>query len=354
LAGGKFVFAIITQRPVTTGDHYAARVVKGMIVIAPSNAPQIAIPKPPPTSAPPQHDWIDQRILDLVHESQPVKLWPVLNRVSEQLSPRSRAEGREVRLRLWQKVRRLIGLGLIFRVGRNSIATVKPTTKPASSRVRRRRRTVTESTTATAVSTVIPPSPSELAYREVPFDSQLIVESPPTITPVKEAGENKSASTPELVTNAARALAKLPRRPKRIWSGFIGSTRSFCGMPILLSTGEPMFVFGVLRGRVVYSRESGVLTDSIDGAGIHWGVVPAEHVKIVRNPNAILLGRRKRGTHERPSLLKIAASRRNASMPARRGRRGRPPRYQVSAPEIAPGQKESHELLQLRSLASSP
>jgi len=120
------------------------------IFVAPESPLQTSKPTLPPPSLPirPVLDWIDQRILDLVRECEPVKLWHVLNLVAEERSPRSRAEGRELRMKLWHKVRRLIGLGLVFRVGRNSVATVKPLAKPATRRVCCRKRTVTESTSA--------------------------------------------------------------------------------------------------------------------------------------------------------------------------------------------------------------
>jgi len=86
----------------------------GVIIIGPATPSQIAAPKPQPAPVPPQLDWIDQRILDLVHECEPVKLWAILNLVSHQLSPRNRDEGREVRMKLWHKVRRLIGPWLAF------------------------------------------------------------------------------------------------------------------------------------------------------------------------------------------------------------------------------------------------
>jgi hypothetical protein len=126
------------------------------------------------------------------------------------------------------------------------------------------------------------------------------------------------------VSLAAKSLASLPRRPKRIWSGWIGPTRSYCGMPIRLPTGQSVFAFGALRGRVVWSRQPGDLTESIDGAGVHWGVVRASEVEVVRNPHAVLLGQMKAGTRERPSPSKAATARRNGAKPARRGPRGRP------------------------------
>lgn len=322
------------------------------ILLAPESAPQIPKPTPQPPPTPPILDWIDQRILDLVRECQPVKLWPILNLVAEDLSPRSRAEGREVRMKLWHKVRRLIGLGLIFRVGRNSVATVKPKAKPPTRRVRCRKRTVTQSTTARAVSENIRPNLQEAAHHNLPSGPQVVIENRPAITPGKKEDGCESVPAPELVTNAARALAALPRRPARRWSGWIGPVRSYRDMPILLPKGRPAWVFGAQRNKVIVTLDKGRLLGTLT-PGQRWGVLPSTAIRFVKNENAIVLGSRKRGTRERPSALKAAADRRNGSIPARR-RRGRPPRHQVSPPGNAPDQTEPHEPLQLRSLASSP
>ena len=150
--------------------------------------------------------------------------------------------------------------------------------------------------------------------------NEVVVGNPGTLAC---APETKNAVSE--VSVAATALARRPRMRKK-WSGWIGSTRSYCGMPIRLSTGEEVFAFGALRGRVVWSRQPGVLADRIHAVGVDWGVVPASAVEIVRNPHAVLLGRLKAGTAERRSALKAASSRRNGAMPTRRGRRGRPPR----------------------------
>src|SRR5437016_873256 len=90
-------------------------------IIAPPAA--LAVSKPAPAAAtPPRLDWLDQHIIDLVRESEPVKLWQVLNVTAAEMCPRSRAEGRKLRLILWSKLRSLVRLGLVFRVGLNSVA----------------------------------------------------------------------------------------------------------------------------------------------------------------------------------------------------------------------------------------
>ena len=97
------------------------------------------------------------------------------------------------------------------------------------------------------------------------------------------------------------------------------------GMPIRLPTGEAVFAFGALRGRVIWSREPGVLTGSIDGAGVHWGVLPAEKVLVVKNEHAVRLGQLKSGKVERKSEAKSTAARLNGTRPCKDGkRRGRP------------------------------
>lgn len=97
-------------------------------------------------------------------------------------------------------------------------------------------------------------------------------------------------------------------------------------MPIQLLTGKRVFVFGCLRGKVVYSCEPGVLPKGIDGAGTLWGVASADEVQIIKNEAAQLLGRSKAGKSEVKSDTKAKAARINGAMPPRFGSRprGRP------------------------------
>jgi hypothetical protein len=150
--------------------------------------------------------------------------------------------------------------------------------------------------------------------------------------------ETESAPSPAEVSLAASALARLPRRPKRRWSGWIGPARSYRGMPIKLASGKQVFAFGCLRGRTVWSTLPDVLNFSVAGVGVDWGVVPASAVQVVRNPHAVFLGRLKAGTTERRSELKIASARANGLQPPRAGRRrGRPRGHQTSSWSSSPG-----------------
>jgi len=80
-------------------------------------------------------------------------------------------------------------------------------------------------------------------------------------------------------------------------------------MPIKLTSGEQVFVFGCLRGRTVWSTLPDLLNFNVAGVGVDWGVVTASSVETIRNPHAALLGRMKGGAVERRSELKAATAR---------------------------------------------
>jgi len=130
---------------------------------------------------------------------------------------------------------------------------------------------------------------------------------------------------PTALTAAARALAKRPRRVKRKWSGFVQGKRVWRNREIELSDGRRAYIYGVVRGRVGWSLHPiGIPKD--DDTLENWGLAHESAVRLVRNPHAQLLGRRKAGIRERPSAAKAAAARVNGQMPPRPGSRprGRP------------------------------
>ena len=127
------------------------------------------------------------------------------------------------------------------------------------------------------------------------------------------------------LTAAARALAKRPRRVKRKWSGFAQGERVWRNREIELPDGRRAFIYGALRGKVGWSLHPIGMPMDNDHLG-NWGVSPQHAVRLVRNPNAQMLGRRKAGIRERPSAAKAEAARVNGQMPPRPGSRprGRP------------------------------
>jgi hypothetical protein len=176
-------------------------------------------------------------------------------------------------------------------------------------------------------------------------------ETPPT------GPETESAPAPELVSAAARQLARLPRRPKRRWSGWIGDVRSHRDMPILLPNGRRAWVFGAQRNKVVFTFDKGRLLATLTPAQ-RWGVLPADQVQVIKNESAVLLGRLKRGVIEVKSEAKAASARHNGRQPPKPGSRGRgrPSRHHAPYLPVSPqaddsGQQERREPWRIRSVA---
>lgn len=274
---------------------------------------------------------MDDRILDLVRECEPVKLWSVLNIVAAELSAVSRAGGREARMKLWEvKVRRLLRLKLLFRLRRNEVATYKPEPRPAGIWKRRRTRTVGERISAKGVSTVKSPKSPEQGCRPHPFPAEVFTSSPGREHSPPTEPKTESAPDPALITQAAKSLARQPRNQPRKLTGWIGSKRAFRDMAIWLPNGTQAWVFGALRQQVVFTFDKGWLLGTLTPEQ-RWGVLPASAVEIVRDPHAALLGRLKAGTIERKSEAKARAARLNGLRPCHPGKRRGRPRISQSA-----------------------
>jgi hypothetical protein len=141
------------------------------------------------------------------------------------------------------------------------------------------------------------------------------------------------------VSAAARALASLPRRPRRHWSGWLDpknpDSRIWRGRRIVLPNFEVCYAYGCTRNKVVWSRHDQGLQGGFCGEPFEWGVLPASAVRPWKNPHAVALGRQKRGIHEKPSLAKQNAARANGRRPTRPGRRrGRRPARSDEAAEM--------------------
>jgi hypothetical protein len=296
------------------------------IITAPPEAPQQYAPSPQPSPAP-RLDSVDRRIIEAVRDVGPVKTWSLLNWLAQDEGERSRTDGRVARLNLWDRVRRLKRLKVIFGVGRNEVAATKRSRQPARPRPRRRKRSVVSAPEFCGVSATCPPPMQTLAESNEPPETQMVQVTAPKGADEQEPQESKTAPDPAQVAQAAQNLARLPRRPKRRWSGWIGSARSYRNMPIRLSGGREVYAFGVMHGRIVFTAQPDGAVGAVQGLGDVWGVVPAHLVEVVKNPAAVLLGSLKRGVREAPSATKASAARANGCKPCRAGRkRGRPRR----------------------------
>ena len=133
----------------------------------------------------------------------------------------------------------------------------------------------------------------------------------------------------QTIACAARTLAARRKRlddakvaSERTFTGFIfGRRRGWVGQPVELPDGSTAWVKRA-QARFVCVRTS--VVDPQDGA-VH-NYLPATALKPYRLPEAVLLGRLKRGKAERKSASKASAARRNGAVPVTPGRRprGRP------------------------------
>ncbi len=139
--------------------------------------------------------------------------------------------------------------------------------------------------------------------------------------------------TPGQISQAARELARLPRRPKRKWTGWLNENwHGYRDQKVVLPSGRVWYLYGALRGKAVVTSECGTLPGGWGDGPFGWGVLPASQIRRYRNPAAQILGKSKLGRKERPSPLKAEAARRNGTLPCREGRRrGRPALRQVGS-----------------------
>jgi hypothetical protein len=299
--------------------------------VAPEDCPQVHATTPPPA---PRLDLIDQRIIEAVREHGPVKTWSLFNWLAEDAGARSRDEGRAARRILWERVRRLKRLSLVFGHGRNEVAATKPSRQPARPRPRRRERRVVPAPEFCGVSATCPPPMQTIAELNEPPETQLVRMTTPKGADEQEPQETNTAPDPEQVAQAARSLAALPRRPRRRWSGMIGRIRSYLNMPIRLPDKRVVYALGAKHGRVPYTSQPDGSIGSPEGLRRDWGVVPASQVEFIRNPAAVLLGSRKRGVRERKSEAKASAARSNGAKPCRPGRKRGRPRQMAALPGL--------------------
>ncbi|MDB6016337.1 MAG: hypothetical protein JWR19_826 [Pedosphaera sp.] len=312
------------------------------IVIAPSDAPQV--PATCPQAVPRIHlDPMDLEIIRIIGTSGQygMHIWKALDLVATAQNPICRAERRSIRLNVWEHLRTLLRTRLVFRHQRKFVTL----TNLPKLTVTRRRRSRAGSTIKQATISKRPISSNHLNSI---WSEQMAAASPATAMACKTksavcvvATSKPTDLTPskiepvplatmgdqqKAIYKAAQSIARLPRRRKTKWSGFIGRVRSFRDMVVRLPTGEQVYVYGTLRGKIIYTRDRGILEDGPNGVGVRWDVVSAGEVKIVKNWNAILLGSLKRGRRECPSVLKAEAARNNGRKPVSAGHRprGRP------------------------------
>lgn len=291
-----------------------------------ASRPQAAAPShsAAPVPAAPRLDSTDKLLLQRVTDMGPCPTWSLITGVTSALAHGSREATRLTRLDLWYRIKRLRRWNLIFGLGRNEI-TAEPDPRqrlqqPLRRRSRGRRHVVSVGGShASDGGSAITRQGTEKASGFVQAaHSELQKRDHAPAPGTARVGKTKSAPTPEMVSAAAIGLARLPRHPRRIWSGWIGKTRAFQDMPIVLPDGQRAWVYGARRQKVVFTFDRGRLLGTLT-PGQRWGVIDASEVQPIRNADAVALARSKRGHFEVQSLLKAQTARDN-------GRRGGRPR----------------------------
>lgn len=299
--------------------------------MASPETPQKYVPPPqqPPT---PRLDEIDRQLVSLVKEHGCVKLWTLLNRVAEDQGASSHDGDRAKRLLLLARVRRLKKLGLVFGCGRNELVSSKIETEPTSRKGMRRAPTVSVPADSGADSVVSPMQHGQQSILDYPVHPQVDNQKTPSKTECQQPAKTKSVTCPSEASIAAKALARLPRRQHRKWTGWLHGEHCWRGRQVVLPNGEVTEVYWTSRGRVW-------LTDAHD-LPYRWFLRIARRekdVRLYRNPAAVTLGGLKRGIKEKSSAAKAATARRNGLFPCREGkRRGRPRKQIRSAFPLVP------------------
>ena len=323
------------------------------VFISPTSSWQPPVTPPKPPQPPPGLDRPALALFNalLRHGRYGSLIWPLLNEVAAEQQPIDRAEARRMRLELWWQLRRLMKVGLVFRYTRKSISIYNLPRQY----VNRRRRSRAGSTLSSRFASKarqrdIPASKSrhtkmlpECGAASSPQPSMAKSESDqaalsgpalPISIPVKpDAGLTLTQikEQEERVCDAARGLARLPRKAKRRWSGYANGVRVWHNRKIILPWGEIAYCYGCLRGKLIWtscptSKDTAITQEMV------WDVIDAHRVLMAKDENAVLLGRAKFGVRERKSPAKALAARLNGVKPCRPGRRrGRPARRALSA-----------------------
>jgi hypothetical protein len=134
------------------------------------------------------------------------------------------------------------------------------------------------------------------------------------------SASDKALNNPLTVSSAAAALARLPRKRKRPWSGWLHGKHLRRDDLVVVPNGQVRRIYGAVRGDVI------VLKHPLPESGLPAEIFRAADLKLYKNPDAVIIGSLKRGRKESPSQKKREACRLNGCKPPKPGSRprGRP------------------------------
>ena len=291
---------------------------------------------PPSPPKPVVRELADCRVLHYLRErqGQPCHVMQMLNALTKLDRPRNRMERRRSFRWHLERLPILLREGVIRRCGRKHVIllargqALPPTPSPVGPRraeVEYAKRLAIEARLHALAVHRREPQPELAAVANEPIsesDECALHPVPPEQAPVVAEPSLTPDDLLEAVHLSAVALARLPRKPKRKWSGWIDDrNRIWRGRHIVTPEGDVMGAAIAHRGRVLAYH----LADEVPHGVRPFRALTVDQVQLWRNPAAIVLGSRKAGVRERPSAVKQATARRNGAMPCRPGkRRGRP------------------------------
>jgi len=296
------------------------------MIIAPVSAPQIHTPPLGGVEHP-----LAGEVFNAVRQRgpAPVGLWKIINLLANAKQPDSRTMRRCWWLHFWGACRELFHADVLFRHGSLIASSNFATTPMPRSRDRRPSRhlsgefhlspAVGTSTSEIGGSNPAVPRAEIAASLSQAVERELLAGTQPAF---KCADESESAPAPEIVSDAARTLARLPRNQPRKLTGWLHGQHCWRGRLLALPDGEVAPLLWCSRGRVLLRNYRDLELPDF----LRWGGRREHDVRFHKCPEAVLLGSRKAGVKERPSTRKQQAAQRNGAMPARAGsrRRGRP------------------------------
>lgn len=134
----------------------------------------------------------------------------------------------------------------------------------------------------------------------------------------------KTLKTKKTRSIAGFVLGSLPKKPKRVWTGWIQGVHYWRGRRVILPDGSVGSVYGAVRNQVIVRLE-----DPLSILGFADRVYSVDELRVFKIPAAMELGKGKRGIQESKSERKAAAARINGCAPVRLGNRprGRPRKH---------------------------
>jgi len=133
---------------------------------------------------------------------------------------------------------------------------------------------------------------------------------------------------PSEISKAAKALGSRPkqkfkdrRRRKRVWTGYVGGQKCWRGRLVRLADGRIAEMHRAFRGQAIV-----VIPSDHAGGAPRQICMSTRSLTLYKSPEAVTLGKMKRGIIEQKSPLKAAVARENGKRPAKFGHvvRGHP------------------------------